>query len=150
MEPKKYFVLTFNPIRWAEGGWEREDFEEWLRKFKGGSTTIIPWSIQSFKQAKKGDMCFFLVQGEVSRGIFGAGEIVKEAYEDVNWNGDGKLRHYVLVKCKKLTDYLTPFVSTNELKQLVPKYNWTPMSGGLPMDFETAKALMCRLKWNLL
>jgi len=32
MEPKKYFVLTFNPIRWAEGGWEREDFEEWLHR----------------------------------------------------------------------------------------------------------------------
>ena len=147
---KQYFLQTFNPLKWFKAGYTQDEFNDELNTFNSGEELILSWSIQSHKQAQIGDISFFMVQGVEPRGIYGVGEFVSKPYPDKNWNGNGRCMYYVNVLCKKFTDYTKPFIRIEELKRLIPNYNWSPRSGGMPMGIDVAKALMCRLKWNLL
>ena len=129
-----YFLLTFNPVKWPYG---RDEFLKELKNFNSGEL-VLQWSIQAHRQAKVGDYCFFLVQGVEPRGIYGCGRIVSEPYVDENWNGNGRPVHYVDVEVDKFTDYQTPFIKLDELKQLDVTYDWSPRNGGRPMPAATA------------
>ncbi len=140
-----YFIQTFNPIKWFEAGYLPEDFDNELEEFKHNGTITLSWSMQSHRIAKDGDISFFLVQGVNPRGIYGAGIIKGDPYEDPNWNGNGRIIHYVDVCVKKFIHYTKPFITLNELQRIDPNYNWSPRSGGITLPLPTGKILAERL-----
>ncbi|MBQ3619599.1 MAG: hypothetical protein II939_15750 [Bacteroidales bacterium] len=124
----------------------REDFLENLSLFKSGKLQPLSWSIQAYTEVGPGDYCFFLVQGTVSRGIFGRGEIISEAFIDDKWDESGKPERYVKVRVLNYVDYEKPFISLDELYEIDPTFDWKTRNSGRFMNRSIGQAINNKMR----
>lgn len=138
MNEPRTFLLRWNP---AISSFRMEDYQEALARFKG--EWQMDWSVYDWKEARKGDRFFMLREGDgVNPGIIFRGVFASDPYEDEDWAGTDRKRHYVEIECwdAKRPDE-TPWITPEELDDYNPGVDWRSGHSGELLSPEHANRL---------
>lgn len=131
------YLLAWNPKRWK---WN--ELSQLANEVGEGKVFIRRWSCGNSKGIRKGDKFFLIRLGEVPKGIFASGKVVKEPVWDTHWEGTakGKQALFVEVQFDKLIDPEKDVILPLEVLQQPPlsKVNWITQISGIkiPDDIE--------------
>jgi len=93
-------------------------------------------------QVGKGDLFYMLRVGGDNDGIVFQGDFISEPYEDKDWAGTTKKRHYVDIGCYNLAEPGgMPLLSVKELEAAIPEINWRKGHSGELLTPNQADAL---------
>ena len=88
----------------------------------------LNWSVWEHEQVHKWDRFYMIRVGECNTGVVMSGYVVSEPYRDEDWSGKGRETYYIDLRIDvMLNPELCPLLSTNELTELLPDFDW---SGG--------------------
>ncbi len=113
----KTFVLMWNP---AISNYKESDFNEAC----ADGTYMLSWSIWDYKAVEIGDRFYMVRVGEGNTGIVMAGTIISEPYTDEDWSGRGRQVYYADLDIEYLSEFDHPFISTEQLMQDFPGFEW--------------------------
>ncbi len=120
----------------AISNYKREDYEQ-----------IIPyeyclsWSIWDYKEVERGDLFYMVKVGEGNTGIVLAGHIIGKAQEGEDWSGRGRQVYYADLDIEFMSDFDSPFISTEQLVREIPGFDWTGGHSGRVLPDDMAEKL---------
>ena len=113
------FIMRWNPCISSS---KIEDFraarEKWPIGFSGN------WSIYEWEHAKEGDQYIMVRVGDGPNGVVYHGEFLSDPYEDKDWAGTDKKRHYVDITIEDPCDPDHPMITIEQLESALPEINW--------------------------
>jgi 5-methylcytosine-specific restriction enzyme A len=119
------FLLTWNPDNWP---WPEEDFAAAVAATGAGRRYADQWSVGARRHGvSRGDRAF-LVRQKRDRGVVGSGFFTSSPYEDLHWDGSGRLTTYA----KLAWDLLLPIeerLEVEDVKRAVPEVAWDRLQG---------------------
>ena len=131
---QRAFVLT-----WKESGWPISELEALLARFDNDKNVIEPWRFQAHRQCSVDDRVYALRQGEGPKVIFGAGQIVGDAYQQ-DWNGN--LHWVVPVRFDQLVHpYHEALVDEPHVKATLPSQIIRHQASGVSISRSAALGL---------
>ncbi len=100
------------------------------------------WSVWEHEKASYGDRFYLVRCGEGKTGICMSGRFSSDPYKDEDWSGRGREIYYM----DMLPDYIVdsevnPILSTKELQQAIPDFNWAGGHSGRILSPEQAVIL---------
>lgn len=122
----KTFILMWNP---AFSSYTMDRFKADLKKLRNSKywyEGVGNWSIWEHEQAECGDRFFMVRVGEGNTGIVMSGIFISEPYESEDWSGKGRQTFYMDLDIEAQIDSdTTPIITTDELMQALPGFDWT-------------------------
>ena len=107
------------------------------------------WSIYKWEDAHEGDRYFMLRTGDENAGIVFRGVFTSDPYEDDDWAGQGKQRHYMKMDCFDCVPAdQKPPIDIELLEKEIPEIDWHKGHSGELLSEETAEKL--NELWNKL
>lgn len=144
----KTFILMWNP---AISSYRMEDSRKCLKHLndycwenENGEEEYLDmnWSVWDHEQAEEGDRFFMVRVGEGQTGIVMSGTFSSFPYEDGDWSGKGRRTFYLDMECEVMVDSeKAPYISTEELMEKLPGFDWTGGHSGRLLDTELAEKL---------
>ena len=130
----KYVLLRWNP---AISSFTAEDYQNAIDSMENGFFNLN-WSVYDWENIHAGDRFFMMNEGGDHPGFVFYGYIISDPYEDEDWAGTEKRRHYVNIVCcgaRPLDG--DPIITLEQLEKAVPEINWRRGHSGelLPDDF---------------
>jgi hypothetical protein len=115
------FLLRWNP---AISSFTLDDYRDALQRFD--HEFFMNWSVWQHEEAHEGDIYFMLREGDgINPGIVFSGEFHSEPYKGDDWRGTNKPRYYVDIRCTRCCyPDERPIITTEELEEAIPGYNW--------------------------
>lgn len=105
------------------------------------------WSIFEWEEAHEGDRYYMLRTGDDKAGIVWHGVFTSEPYEDKDWAGQGKQRHYMKMDCYDCVPAdQKPPVDIEMLEKEIPEIDWLKGHSGQLLSEEVADKL--NKLWN--
>ena len=137
------FIMMWNP---AVSSMKMPEFEKCIRHFF--DLTDYNWSIYDYKKAKRGDRFFLVKCGEGNTGIVMSGFLGSKAYKDEDWRAENKREevYYVKLNMESIIhpDH-APILTTAELTEAIPQFDWSGGHSGRLLDKVSAGKL--ELMW---
>ena len=100
------------------------------------------WSVYEWEDAHKGDRYFMLRTGDENAGIVFRGIFTSDPYEDKDWAGQGKQRHYMKMDCYDCVPAdQKPPIDIEMLEKEIPEIDWRKGHSGELLSEETADKL---------
>ena len=100
------------------------------------------WSVYEWEDAHKGDRYFMLRTGDENAGIVFRGIFTSDPYEDKDWAGQGKQRHYMKMDCFDCVSAdQKPPIDIELLEKEIPEIDWSKGHSGELLSEETAEKL---------
>ena len=100
------------------------------------------WSVYEWENAQKGDRYFMLRTGDENAGIVFRGIFTSDPYEDKDWAGQGKQRHYMKMDCFDCVSAdQKPPIDIELLEKEIPEIDWSKGHSGELLSEETAEKL---------
>ena len=100
------------------------------------------WSIFEWEEAHEGDRYYMLRTGDDKSGIVWHGVFTSEPYEDKDWAGQGKQRHYMKMDCYDCVPAdQKPPVDIEMLEKEIPEIDWRKGHSGQLLSEEVADKL---------
>ena len=97
------------------------------------------WSVWDYEKIHAGDRYFWVKLGYGAVGIVSAGIITSEPYEGQDWSGKGRKTFYVDFEPEVMINPDTlPILTSTELSQAIPGFDWFKGHSGLVLDTPTA------------
>lgn len=132
-------VLMWNP---AISGFKIEEFRDCIKSMRNhdedemsfitdedvfqDDSLPINWSIWDYKNVHYGDRFFMVRVGEGQTGIVMAGTITSKPYKGKDWSGNGRKVYYSDLFCDCIVDTeVAPHISTEQLMEAMPEFDWT-------------------------
>ena len=137
IQAPKTYLLRWNPtISSLSLDRYREINEEYPEGFN------FHWSIYEWEQAHKGDRFFMLRTGDDHAGLIFRGVFTDEPYEDDDWAGKGRQRHYMEMDCYDCVsaDEMPP-IDLKTLEEEIPEIDWRQGHSGELLSQEAAETL---------
>lgn len=137
-EKQNTVILMWNPaISSVKLGAHCESIEELYAEY-------FNWSVWEHEKAKCGDRFFLVRVGEGKTGIVMSGIFDSQPYTDRDWSGRGRLTYYMDMLPNVILDPdKAPMVTTDELTEAIPSFNWRGgHSGQILNQFDAAKLEM--------
>lgn len=144
----KTYILMWNP---AISSYKMEDFRKclvhlndyfWENENGETETLEMNWSVWEHEQAEDGDRFFMVRVGEGKTGIVMSGIFGSDPYEDEDWSGKGRKTFYMDLDCDTMVDTENaPYISTEELMERLPGFDWTGGHSGRLLDADLAEQL---------
>lgn len=115
------FLLRWNP---SISSYTLERYRENLKQY--GKDFCMDWSVWQWEDARKGDLFYMLREGDgINSGIVFRGVFVSDPYEGDDWAGGDRKRRYVNLECYDCADPdAAPKITTEQLDDAMPEYNW--------------------------
>ena len=105
------------------------------------------WSVYEWEDAHKGDRYFMLRTGDENAGIVFRGIFTSDPYEDKDWAGQGKQRHYMKMDCYDCVPAdQKPPIDIELLEKEIPEIDWSKGHSGQLLSEEVADKL--NKLWN--
>ena len=146
---KNYWLLSWNPDNW---NWE--DYTDWAKGTKSGSTYKMSWTCSS-KQPNIGDHIFLMKTGSEPRGIVAHGKVVRQSYEAPHYDSEkaaaGKTAPHIDVEFDGIRNYTTESIlQIDTLTQTFPEQTWIPQSSGIQIkcDVDELQKMWNELQGN--
>ena len=100
------------------------------------------WSIFEWEEAHEGDRYYMLRTGDDKAGIVWHGVFTSEPYEDKDWAGQGKQRHYMKMDCYDCVPAdQKPPVDIEMLEKEIPEIDWRKGHSGQLLTEEVTDKL---------
>ena len=100
------------------------------------------WSVWEHEKAKCGDRFFLVRCGDGNTGIVMSGVFDSQPYESGDWSGKGRRTFYMEMTPNVILDPdNAPMLTTAELEQAIPNFQWTGGHSGRILPHEDAKKL---------
>ena len=140
---KEHFRKTFI-MRWNTdiSNYKLCEFEEAMDDFEVDGF-YYDWSIWDYQKAHIGDRFFMIRTGEGKHGVVMRGTIIGAPYSDEDWSGKGRKVYYIRMS---LSHMIHPeksplLLTTEELGNAIPSFNWEEGHSGMLLDDITAMQL---------
>jgi len=134
---RKTFLLTFNPAKHPTG-----IFKEEVTEFQEKGTYVTHWSVGN-KGISKGDRVFFMRHGSDNPGLFGAGQVISDPFENRHWDKESPndwRSKYAEIRWDFLSEL--PIVPLNLLNKEIGESDlWTRNGSGHLIPVDTAERL---------
>lgn len=135
-ERQKTFVLMWNPeissITLADHN----------KSIPNIMTGYYNWSVWEHKKAKKGDRFVMVRCGEGKTGIVMTGIFDSDPYQATDWSGKGRKVFYMDLEPNFIANpEKADIITTAELQEAIPTFNWTGGHSGRLLSEEQAKSL---------
>lgn len=154
----KTIILMWNP---AISSYKMEDFKKLLKHVDGScqvaeteaedddakgedseNDTYINWSVWEYEKAHWNDRFFLVRVGEGNTGIAMSGTFGSDPYEDEDWSGKGRKTFYMDLEMEAIIDIdLAPYISTEQLMNELPGFDWAGGYSGRVLEEDTAEKL---------
>ena len=133
------YLLTWNPERW-----EWSNIQNSIAKINRKGFSDGRWSSGVTKKIQPNDRIFLMKLGsQKPRGIMASGWATSEVFQDIHWDDDSKLAHYVDIHFDTIIDPSQDAIFSVELLQdgIYSSVNWTPQASGMSIPDEVAEQL---------
>lgn len=135
-ERQNTIVLMWNPAI------SSVKLEEHIHSIKHMLTENFNWSVWDYKKAKCGDRFFLVKVGEGNTGIVMSGVFDSNPYPAEDWSGKGRQTFYMdMIPDLILDPDNAPMISTKELKDVIPTFDWSGGHSGRVLSSEEAQAI---------
>ena len=132
----KTYIMRWNPeISSSKIEKFREALNKWPMGFQGN------WSIYEWEKAEHGDEYYMIRVGNGPNGVVFVGQFLSDPYEDDDWDGTDKKRHYVDISIEHPCDPDYPYITIEQLSALIPEIDWSRGHSGQLLTDEQAKKL---------
>lgn len=137
----KYWLLTWNPNRWA---WDELDggFDDLKNRIKQIGKAYDTWSTGVTKSIKEGDRVFLIRLGKHPKGIIASGYAITDVFTTPHWEENraiaGELTNRIYVKFDKMVDIQDSPLPLSVLKEISPSFHWSTQSSGISIPNEIA------------
>lgn len=139
-EKQKTFVLMWNP---AISSVTMEDHNESIPNIM---TEHFNWSVYEYQEAKKGDRFVMVRCGEGKTGIVMSGIFDSNPYQGGDWSGKGRTVFYMDLEPNFIANpEKASIITTDELRQAIPTFDWSGGHSGRLLNEEQAKRLEAML-----
>ena len=134
----KTFILFWNP---AISSYKLEDFQRELEEISEFYNNMN-WSVWEHDKAHAGDRFFMVRCGNGNTGICMSGYFTSEPYKAKDWSGRGRETFYMDLEPDVMIhpDYL-PILTTNELINAIPSFDWVGGHSGRLLEEKNAEKL---------
>lgn len=140
-ERQNTFILMWNP---AISSVTLKDHNQSIPNMLTG---CFNWSVWDYEKAKVGDRFFMVRVGEGKTGIVMSGTFTSMPYEDEDWSGKGRQTFYMDMEPNVIINPdEAPMLTTAELQEAVPSFDWT--SGHSGRILTTKEAIAVEQLWN--
>ena len=135
-ESQRTFVLMWNP------GISSVKLEAHNKDIPEMTTGYFNWSVFEHEKARKGDRFFLVRCGEGKTGVVMSGIFDTNPYLGEDWSGRGRKVYYMDMELNAILNPETaPMVTTAELQEAIPDFNWNGGSSGRLLTEEQAKVM---------
>lgn len=135
-EEQNTVILMWNP---DISSVTMEDHNECIPKML---SDYFNWSVWEHDKAKIGDKFYLVRCGSGKTGIVMSGIFDSNPYELDDWSGQGRQTFYMDMLPNVILDpEQAPMITTEELEQVIPTFNWKGGHSGRLLTQEEAKAL---------
>jgi hypothetical protein len=133
----KTFLLRWNP---SISSFKLETYRKATTECPDGFG--FDWSIYEWEDAHENDRYFMLRTGDEKAGIVWHGLFTSEPYEDKDWAGQEKHRHYMKMDCYDCVPAdQNPPIDIEMLEKEIPEIDWRKGHSGELLSEETAEKL---------
>ena len=130
------YIMRWNPdISSSKIADFRAAREKWPNGF------CCNWSIYEWENADINDRYIMVRVGNEPTGIVFLGVFLSEPYEDDDWAGSSKRRHYVDIAIDQSCDPDQPMITIEQLETVLPEINWRKGHSGELLTDEQAEKL---------
>ncbi len=140
---KENFRKTFI-MRWNTdiSNYKLSEFEEAMDDFEADGF-CYDWSIWDYQKVHYGDKFYMIRTGSGKHGVVMRGTIVGTPYPDDDWSGKGRKVYYIRMSLSHMIHPdKSPFLlTTEELGEAMPCFNWEEGHSGMILDDSTAMQL---------
>ena len=140
---KENFRKTFI-MRWNTdiSNYKLCEFEEAMDDFEVDGF-YYDWSIWDYQKAHYGDKFYMVRTGNGKHGVVMRGTIIGTPYPDEDWSGKGRKVYYIRMRLSHMIhpDKAPLLLTTEELGQAMPGFNWEEGHSGMILDDSTAMRL---------
>ena len=139
----KTFILFWNP---AISSYKLDDFQRELEEMTEGYNNMN-WSVWEHDKAHAGDRFFMVRCGNGKTGICMSGYFASDPYKGEDWSGKGRVTYYMDLEPDVMIhpDYL-PILTTNELINAIPSFDWIGGHSGRLLEEKNAEKLESQWK----
>ena len=135
-EKQNTFILMWNPAI------SSMTLEHHNRSVEHMLTECFNWSVWEHDKAKCGDRFFLVRVGEGNTGVVMSGVFDSNPYEDEDWSGKGRQTYYMdMVPNLILNPETTPMITTKELQEAIPSFDWTGGHSGRLLTEDEARKI---------
>ena len=137
----KYWLLTWNPNRWA---WDElhGGFDDMKNRIKQVGKVYDTWSTGVNVSIKEGDRVFLIRLGKEPRGIVASGYAVTKVFISPHWDKEkalsGEKSKSIYVEFDKIVDIEESPLRMSVLKEISPKFCWSSQASGISIPKEIA------------
>jgi hypothetical protein len=134
----KTFILFWNP---SISSYKLDDFQRELEEISN-EYNYMNWSVWEHEKASAGDRFFMVRCGNGKTGICMSGYFSSNPYRDEDWSGKGRVTYYMDLEPDVMIhpEYL-PILSTIELINAIPSFDWNGGHSGRLLDEKNAEKL---------
>lgn len=134
-------------MRWNPGisSSKIDDFRKAMKKWPQGF--CYNWSIYEWEQAQEGDEYYMIRVWEGPCGLVYHGRFISDPYEDNDWAGTSKKRHYVDITVENPCDPDNPYIPIEKLEAAIPEIEWRRGHSGQLITDEQAEKLSDLICW---
>ena len=137
MHSPKTYLLRWNP---AISSFKLETYREATTECPNGFG--FNWSIYEWEEAHENDRYYMLRTGDENAGIVWRGIFTSNPYEDEDWAGQGKQRHYMKMDCYDCVPAdQKPPLNIELLEKEIPEIDWRKGHSGQLLTEEVADKL---------
>ena len=135
-EKQNTFILMWNP---AISSMSMERHNESIESM---SSRYYNWSVWEYEKAKCGDRFFMVRVGEGNTGVVMSGVFDSHPYEAADWSGKGRRTFYMdMIPNVILNPEKAPMISTKELQEAIPSFDWSGGHSGRLLTEEEARKM---------
>jgi len=137
MRPPKTYLLRWNP---AISSFKLDNYRKATTECPDGFG--FDWSIYEWEDAHENDRYYMLRTGDENAGIVWQGIFTSDPYEDKDWAGQGKQRHYMKMDCYDcIPADQKPPLNIDLLEKEIPEIDWRKGHSGQLLTEEVADKL---------
>lgn len=141
---RKTFIMRWNT---DISNHKMTDFEDSMENFYEEGF-YYDWSIWDFQKAHIGDKFYMIRTGKGTHGVVMRGTFIGTPYPDDDWSGKGRKVYYIRMSLSHMIhpDKSPLLLTTSELAQNIPEFNWEEGHSGVMLDDTIAMRL--EAYWN--
>lgn len=135
-ESQNTFILMWNPA------FSSVSLEDHNNAIENMLTEQFNWSVWEYEKAKCGDRFFLVRVGEGNTGIVMSGVFDSNPYQGSDWSGKGRKTFYMDMSPNViLNPDKCPMLTTSQLCETIPTFDWTKGHSGRILTQEEARKL---------
>lgn len=136
---RKTFIMRWNT---DISNYRIYEFRQAMNGFHN-SAFYYEWSIWEYQKVHPGDKFYMIRTGGGRHGVVMHGTYIGQPYPDVDWSGKGRKVYYIRMQLDAMIDpdHAVRLLTTEQLGETIPAFNWTDGHSGEQLSDEHADSL---------